>query len=77
MAIPYQTAKFNIFGMVIWGPTAKFNSRQYFQLYSIIKGLSIYLVTATHNFLNSYLALPCTIFKIASTIISQIGLKCV
>ena len=30
MAIPYPTAKFksaNIFAMVIWGPTAKFNSQ--------------------------------------------------
>ena len=39
MAIPYQTAKFksgNIFAMAIWGPTAKFNSRQYFRLYGII-----------------------------------------
>ena len=37
MVIPYWTAKFksaNIFTMVIWDPTAKFNSRQYFQLYS-------------------------------------------
>ena len=36
MAIPYRTAKFksaNIFAMAIWGPTAKFNSRQYFRLY--------------------------------------------
>ena len=32
MAIPYQTTKFkstNIFAMAIWGPTTKFNSRQY------------------------------------------------
>ena len=38
MAIPYQTTKFksaNIFVMAIWGPTAKFNSRQYFRLYGI------------------------------------------
>ena len=38
MAIPYQTAKFkstNIFAMVILGPTAKFNSRQYFGLYGM------------------------------------------
>ena len=38
MAIPYQTAKFkstNTFAMAIWDPTAKFNSRQYFRLYSI------------------------------------------
>ena len=38
MAIPYWTAKFksaNIFAMVILGPNAKFNSHQYFQLYSI------------------------------------------
>ena len=38
MAISYQTAKFksaNIFVMAIWGPTAKFNSRQYFRLYGI------------------------------------------
>ena len=36
MAIPYRTAKFksaNNFTMAILGPTAKFNSRQYFQLY--------------------------------------------
>ena len=38
MAIPYQTAKFkyaNIIAMVILGPTAKFNSRQYFRLYGM------------------------------------------
>ena len=38
MAIPYQTAKFksaNIYAMEIWYPTAKFNSHQYFQLYSM------------------------------------------
>ena len=38
MAIPYRTAKFkstNIFTIVILGPTAKFNSYQYFRLYSI------------------------------------------
>ena len=38
MAILYQTAKFksaNILAIVILGSTAKFNSRQYFQLYSI------------------------------------------
>ena len=36
MVILYQTAKFksaNIFAVVIWGPTAKFNSHQYFRLY--------------------------------------------
>ena len=36
MAIPYRTAKFksaNIFLIVIWGSTAKFNARQYFRLY--------------------------------------------
>ena len=36
MAIPYQIIKFksaNTFAMVIWDPTAKFNSRQYFWLY--------------------------------------------
>ena len=39
MVIPYQTAKFkstNIFMMAIYGPTAKFNSHQYFRLYSNI-----------------------------------------
>ena len=38
MAIPCQTAKFksaNMFTMAIYGPTAKFNSRQYFQLYGM------------------------------------------
>ena len=38
MAIPYQSAKFksaNILIIAIWGSTAKFNSRQYFQLYSV------------------------------------------
>ena len=38
MVIPYQTVKFksvNIFTMAIYGPTAKFNSCQYFQLYGI------------------------------------------
>ena len=36
MAIPYRTAKYksdNILTIVILGPTAKFNSRQYFWLY--------------------------------------------
>ena len=39
VAIPYRTAKFksaSIFAMAIWGPTAKFNSRQYFWLYSML-----------------------------------------
>ena len=39
MAIPYQTTKFkstNILAMVISGPTAKFNSHQYFWLYSTL-----------------------------------------
>ena len=39
MAIPYQATKFkstNIFAMAIVGPTAKFNSHQYFRLCSII-----------------------------------------
>ena len=38
VAIPYRTAKFksaNIFAIAIWGPTAKFNPRQYFRLYGI------------------------------------------
>ena len=50
MAIPYQTAKFksaNIFAMAILGPTAKFNYRQYFQLY----GMPIHVATHTHNYL--------------------------
>ena len=36
MAIPYQTAKFksnNSVKNVVWAQTAKFNDRQYFQLY--------------------------------------------
>ena len=39
MAILYRTAKFksaNILVTAIWGSTAKFNSRQYFQLYGNI-----------------------------------------
>ena len=35
MAILYQTAEFkfaNMIEMAIWDPTAKFNSRQYFQI---------------------------------------------
>ena len=38
MVIPYQTAKLksaNIIAIAMWDPTAKFNSRQYFQLYGI------------------------------------------
>ena len=38
VSIPYRTAKFistNIFTMAIYGPIAKFNSRQYFRLYSM------------------------------------------
>jgi hypothetical protein len=40
MAIPYRTAKFkstNILAIVILGPTAKFNCRQYFRLYGTCK----------------------------------------
>ena len=40
MAMPYRTAKFkstNTFAMAIWGPTTKFNSRQDFQLYGMMK----------------------------------------
>ena len=33
MAIPYWTTKFKSTNMAIWGPTAKFNSHQYFWLY--------------------------------------------
>ena len=43
MVIPYRTAKFksaNTFVMAIWDPTAKFNSCQYFQLYTIFLNLS-------------------------------------
>ena len=46
MAIPYQTTKFksaNNFVMAILGPTAKYNSRQYFQLYS-----SLHNINKTH-----------------------------
>ena len=45
VAIPYRTAKFksaNIFAIAIWGPTAKFNSRQYFRLYGSLC-LSLYV----------------------------------
>ena len=38
MAIPYRSAKFksaNTFAMAVWDPTTKFNSRQYFRLYSM------------------------------------------
>ena len=44
MVIPYQTAKFksaNIFAMAILGPTAKFNSHQYFWLYGILFMINI------------------------------------
>ena len=47
MAIPYQTAKFkstNTFAMAIWDPTAKFNSRQYFRLYSSLTCKNVSLV---------------------------------
>ena len=40
MAIPYRTAKFksaNILSIAILGSTAKFNARQYFRLYGIVK----------------------------------------
>ena len=43
VAIQYRTAKFksaNIFAMTIWGPTAKFNSRQYFPLYGMFFSLN-------------------------------------
>ena len=45
MAIPYQTAKFksaNILAIAILGSTAKFNSRQYFRLYSITIGINYF-----------------------------------
>ena len=35
MAIPYRTAKVNILAIAILGSTAKFNSCQYFRLYSM------------------------------------------
>ena len=35
MAIVYQTAKFKSAKIAIWDPTAKFNYRQYFRLYSM------------------------------------------
>ena len=44
MAIPYQTTKSksaNIFAMAIWSPSTKFNSYQYFQLYSNYKQLTL------------------------------------
>ena len=48
----YRTAKFksaNIFVMAILGPTAKYNSHQYFQLYSTCNYVSKYMhVTALH-----------------------------
>ena len=46
MAIPYRTSKFksaNILAIVILGSTAKFNSRQYFQLY----GIYLFLFSST------------------------------
>ena len=57
MAIPYQTAKLksaNTFAMAIWDPTAKFNSRQYFQLYgsiiALINNYVIVSITSTLHF---------------------------
>ena len=50
MAIPYRTAKFksaNTFAMAIWEPTAKFNSHQYFRLYSINTLLAALYTTNT------------------------------
>ena len=49
-----KTAKFksaNIFAMVIWGPTAKFNSRQYFRLYGNPKN-SIFFLFKQGNWIN-------------------------
>ena len=52
MAIPYWPAKFkyaNTFAMVIWGPTAEFNSRQYFRLYGTIILLAAYPWPTVHD----------------------------
>ena len=52
MAIPYRTAKFkfaNTFAKAICDPTAKFNSRQYFQLYSSCFIFCFCFFTQTHN----------------------------
>ena len=40
MVMPYQTSKLksvSIFAIEIWGPTANFDSHQYFQLYGMRK----------------------------------------
>ena len=45
MVIPYRTTKFksaNIFSMAILGPSAKFNSCQYFRLYGMLNSLLEY-----------------------------------
>ena len=52
MVIPYQTAKYksaNIFTTVIYGPTGKFNSRQYLQLYGICFFLLAGCKRSAHN----------------------------
>ena len=47
MVIPYRTTKFksaNIFSMAILGPSAKFNSCQYFRLYGMLNSLLQYYI---------------------------------
>ena len=52
MAIPYRTAKFkstNILAIAILGSTAKFNSRQYFWLYSTPTHTHTHIHTCTET----------------------------
>ena len=54
MVIPYRTAKFkftNIFAVAIWRSTVKFNSRQYFCLYSIT---TYSLVQDHHTYIRNF-----------------------
>ena len=57
MAILYRTAKFksaNTFEMVIWDPTAKFNSSQYFRLYGIYSHTHTGKCASGDTYLDSY-----------------------
>ena len=58
MVILYRTTKFksaNILVIAIWGSTAKFNSRQYFQLYGM-------RIMRMHVWLISYIKLDHTLY---------------
>ena len=72
----------NTFAMAIWGPTTKFNSCQYFRLYSIClyigQGSSVIIsVTNLIQYHDYWLVVVIRfLWCIAYTVVSQVGTKC-